>query len=152
MRADAQPIDFLLGLHLTQPDVRPVETFRRAEFGRDGGVLVGGKRPDGGDPARARATLGQHIERRSDGRLAAPGDIGLVREQGRLRLMVDPLYEQRVALTRREDADRLGGHRPARQILHDGADAVGAAENKMIALRPGHQRFHRAAVARHLGV
>ncbi len=72
--------------------------------------------------------------------------------QARLRRMIDVLHEQRVALARRQHADRLGGHRPLRQPLHRRAEAVGAAEQQMVALRLRQQLLDRGAPARHLGV
>src|SRR5262249_59260302 len=65
--------------------------------------------------------------------------------------MVDPLYEQRVTLARREYADCLYRHRPLGEPLHRRAGAVRTVEYEMVAVRFGKRRLDRGAPARHLG-
>ena len=60
--------------------------------------------------------------------------------------MIDVLHEQGVGLAGREDADRFGGHRPAGQPLHRGAEAVGAAIDQVV--EPGFVEQASIAVRR----
>ena len=94
----------------------------------------------------------QRGDRGGDRRAAAPVDFGRRREPPRQRHVIDVLHEQGVGLAGREDADRLGGHRPAGQPLHRGAEAIGAAIDQMV--EPGlvEQALDRGAPPRHLGV
>src|SRR5665213_319804 len=151
IRADAQPVDLLLRLDQAIPRVRTIEIFWRAELRGNDGVLLGGERPDRGDVIAPSAALHQHVSRRGDRGLATPGNVGFIGDQRRLRFVIDPLHEKCIAFARGEYADRFRGHRPSREILHDRAKPIGAAENQVIALRLGKQRLDRGAMARHLG-
>ena len=66
--------------------------------------------------------------------------------------MIDVLHEHGVGLVRREHADRFGGHRPAGEPLHGGAEAVGAAEDEMVGARFLEQVRDCGAAPRHFGI
>ena len=85
-----------------------------------------------GPPAR-RASPVHRSPRRST--TAPPhATSASARKPARLRHMIVILHEQRIALARREHADRLRRHRPAGEPLHRRAEAVGAAEDEMLAV------------------
>ena len=151
MRADAQPVDFLGRLDHAQPHVGLVQARQLAEGRRERRMLLGAQGPDRGEAVRLRAALLQFIDRRADRRLPAPCDIRIARQPARLRHMIVILHEQRIALARREHADRFRRHRPAGEPLHRGAEAVRAAEDEMLAAGLGQQPLDGAAAARHLG-
>src|SRR5665213_3734006 len=100
-------------------------------------MLLRGQRSDIGNAAAVRTASVEHLDRRGNRGFAAPRDIGLVGDEARLWRVIDPLHEQRVTLTGRKHADRLGGYRPLRQPLHRRAEAIGAAEDQMIAVMLG---------------
>ena len=114
-------------------------------------VLLGAHRPDRRDLVRPRAALLQFCDRLADRRLSAPRDLGIGREPPRERHVIVILHEQRIALARRQHADRFRRHRPAGEPLHRRAEAVGAAEHQMFASRLAEQRLDGAAPPRHLG-
>ena len=97
------------------------------------------------DAILSRATPLEHFDRRSDRGLAAPFDVCLVGENPRLRRMIDILNEKRVALTRREYPNGLGGDGPLREPLHDRTEPVGAAKKQMVAFGLRQQRLNRCA-------
>src|SRR5262249_46520140 len=149
--ADAQPVDLLRRLYAPQPHIGAVEVDDPTEAGGERCMLGEPHRPDHADAILARAPFFQRRDDGADRRLAAPRHIGLAGEALGQRRMIDPLHEQRVALARREHADRLDRHRPLREPLHRGAGAVRAIEHEMVALRLRERNLDRRAAARHLG-
>ena len=151
-RADPHPVDLLGRFDLPQAHVVPVEIGDRAEPRRQHRVLLETHRPDDADPAVARRALFQYGDRRADRRAAAPGDFGRRGQPPRQRHVIDVLHEQCVELARREDADRLGGDRPAGEPLHRRAEPVGTAEDQVIEAGFAEQIRDRGAAASHLGI
>jgi hypothetical protein len=70
----------------------------------------------------------------------------------RQRRVIDVLDEHGVGFARREHAHRFGGYRPAGEPLYRGAEAVGAAEHRMVEARLLEQILHRLASPRHFGI
>ncbi len=95
-------------------------------------MLLEGHRADDANAAGTRRAALQRGDRGGERRAAAPGDVRRRGEPLRQRHVVDVLDEQRVGPAGRQHADRLGGHRPAGQPLHRGAEAVGAAIDEVI--------------------
>src|SRR5260370_13466003 len=149
--ADPQPIGLFLRLHAPQPHIHAVEIGDFAEARGERGVLRKTERSNDADAIFPRAAFFQHCDAGADGRFAAPGDVGLPREPLRQRRVVDSLYEQRVALARREYSECLHRHRPLGEPLHARAGAVRPVEYEMVAVRFGKRRLDRGAAARHLG-
>src|SRR5262249_29477119 len=149
--ADAQPIELLRRFYAPQPHIGAVEVDDFTEARGEGRMLRKTHRPDHADAILVRAAFCQHRDDRADRRLAAPGHSSLAGKTLCQRRMIDPLYEQRVALARREHPDRLDRHRPLREPLHRGAGAVRAVEHEMVALGFGQHLFDRGAAARHFG-
>ena len=151
--ADPHPVDFLGRLDLAQPRhsarLRLAIVPNRAASSACCSKVIGPMTPTA--PSRA--------PRCSSTAIAAPIDepppqatSARRRELSRQRHVIDVLHEHGVGLAGREHADRLGGHRPAGQPLHRGAEAVGAAKDEMVERRLVEQVLDRGPAARHLGV
>src|SRR5262245_5084322 len=149
MRADAKPIEFFGGFDLTQTDVIAIETFQLSKFCRQSRVLFRADRSDCRNPVLSRASLLKNCDRCRDRRFTAPRDIRLLSENARLRRVIDILYEQRIALVRREYSHRLRSHRPLRQPLDDRAEPIGAAKHKVIAFSVSEEILDGGAATRH---
>ena len=79
-------------------DVGAIEIRRSSEPRGQRRVLLGGQRPDVADAVRRAPRFSSTAIAARDRRLAAPGDVGLVGDEPRLRRVIDVLHEQRVAL------------------------------------------------------
>src|SRR5262245_564600 len=149
MRADAKPLEFFGGFHLTQTDVIAIETFQSSKFRRQRRVLLGADRSDCRDPILSGASPVKSCDRCRDRGFPAPRDVRLVSENARLRRVIDILHEQRVALVRREYSYRLCCNRPLRQPLYDRAETIGAAKYKMVAFSVSEKVLNGGAATRH---
>src|SRR5207302_6488550 len=109
------------------------------------------ERADDADTILPYAAPAELRERRLDRRWAAPGDARLGRQPTGEGHMVVVLDEEGILPSGRDDAERLGRDRPARQPGDGGAAAVGAVEDEMVDLRLHHRRLDGRAAPRRLG-
>ena len=150
--ADAHPVELFGRLDLAQSHIGAVEVCDLAEARRQHRVLLECHRPDHADAARQRRAAFQRRDQGADRRLPAPRDLGIFGDPPGERHVIDVLDEQRVGFAGGEDAERLGRHRPARQPLHRGAEAVGTTEHQMVEAFRNQQILDRGAAPGHLAV